>query len=210
MDNTSPKFLESAFSKDFTFTDYEKQQFDFYVHDMGKLAITEGKIIACDPYIYDADPAFAATFPIGEFPVQLAIAKVKDDERVAMARINFSAQQTPVKWEMAIIPGQDLFTLKKGEIFGYPVDAGTAAFMNEASAPLLAAVINEDYGAALADEMEASYKNTWSWLMKKLDDHTIAVFSSGWGDGFYASYIGTDANGNICRLVTDFGVIGEE
>jgi hypothetical protein len=203
-------FLESAFSKDFTFTDYVKQKLDFYVHDMGKLKVTDGKIIACDPFLYNEDPAFDATFPIGEFPVQLAIAKIKDDERVAFARINFSEQQTPVSWQMAIIPGQDLSTLKKGEIFGYPVDAGTAAFMDATAGRALGDLINEDNGDGLADEMEKNYKNTWSSLLKKQDDHTLALFSSGWGDGFYATYIGTDANGNICRLVTDFSVIFEE
>lgn len=39
-------------------------------------------------------------FPIGEFPVQVAIAKQNGDERVAFSRILFSA--APVaKWEMA-------------------------------------------------------------------------------------------------------------
>jgi hypothetical protein len=33
------------------------------------------------------------------------------------------------------------------------------------------------------------------------------MFKSGWGDGFYATYIGYDKSGNICRLVTDFVVI---
>jgi hypothetical protein len=33
------------------------------------------------------------------------------------------------------------------------------------------------------------------------------MFKSGWGDGFYATYIGYDKAGNICRLVTDFVVI---
>lgn len=32
----------------------------------------------------------------------------------------------------------------------------------------------------------------------------MAMFSTGWGDGSYASYIGYDAEGQIARLVTDF------
>ncbi|WP_432774035.1 DUF4241 domain-containing protein [Brevibacillus gelatini] len=33
------------------------------------------------------------------------------------------------------------------------------------------------------------------------------MFSSGWGDGSYASYIGYDADGQIVRLLTDFYLV---
>nr|MCU0910302.1 DUF4241 domain-containing protein [Paracoccaceae bacterium] len=36
---------------------------------------------------------------------------------------------------------------------------------------------------------------------------SMAVFSSGWGDGWYASYWGFDQSGCLCALVTDFGVL---
>jgi hypothetical protein len=35
----------------------------------------------------------------------------------------------------------------------------------------------------------------------------IAMFQSGWGDGFYASYWGLDARGEPVCLVTDFSVL---
>lgn len=204
-----PRFLESAFSKDFTFTDDASQKFDLYVHEMGNIKITDGKIIACDPLMYNDETPYAATFPIGAFPVQLAVAKIKTDERVAFARINFAPAATPVSWELAVIPEQDVSTLKKGEIFGYPVDAGTGCFMDAAAGKLFEDFENEDVDG-LGEEMEESYKDTWSSLLKELKGHTIALFSSGWGDGFYATYIGKDAAGNICRIVTDFGVVFEE
>jgi len=33
------------------------------------------------------------------------------------------------------------------------------------------------------------------------------MFSSGFGDGFYASYFGLDASGEVVALVTDFAVV---
>lgn len=45
-------------------------------------------------------------------------------------------------------------------------------------------------------------------VMKELDGHTIALLSSGWGDGFNAGYIGYDNEGKIGWLVTGFGMIG--
>lgn len=204
-----PRFLEPAFSKDFSFTNDAGQQFKLYVHELGNVKITTGKIIACDPMMYNEEEPFDTTFPIGTFPVQLAIAKIKKDERVAFARINFAPTATPVSWELAIIPGQDVSTLKKGEIFGYPVDAGTGCFIDAAAGELFENFENDDVDG-LGEEMEESYKDTWSALLKELNGHTIALFSSGWGDGFYATYIGKDAAGNICRIVTDFSVVFEE
>jgi hypothetical protein len=204
-----PEILESAFSKDFKYTNAEKQKFTFYVHSMGDLKVTDGKIIACDPFMYNEEVPFEATFPIGAFPVQLAIAKIKSDERVAMARINFNEAATPVTWEMAVMPEQDLANLKKGEIYGYPVDAGTGAFMDAAAGKVFEEYCDNEDIDDVTEEMEKTYKNTWSWLLKEMDGHAVALFSSGWGDGFYASYIGYDADGKICRLVTDFVVMGE-
>lgn len=205
-----PEFLESAFNEGFTHLSWENLPIGFYVLSMGNLKITDGKIIACDPYMYNNEIPFETTFPTGAFPVQLAIAKIKTDERVALARINFDEAAMPVNWQMAVIPGQDLSTLKKGQIFGYPVDAGTGAFMDAAAGKVFEEYCDNEDIDEVTEEMEKSYKNTWSWLLKELDGHAIAMFSSGWGDGFYASYIGFSENGKICRLVTDFGVIGEE
>jgi len=55
--------------------------------------------------------------------------------------------------------------------------------------------------------MEKNYKHTWDWLLWERNDLNVAMLKSGWGDGVYASYIGADINGNICRLVTDFAII---
>ncbi|NOT69817.1 MAG: DUF4241 domain-containing protein [Hyphomicrobium sp.] len=44
-------------------------------------------------------------------------------------------------------------------------------------------------------------------LMQPLGEVNVAMFHSGWGDGFYASYFGYDADGNVAALVTDFATI---
>jgi hypothetical protein len=67
---------------------------------MGQLKIVDGKIIACDPFLYNNDLPFSTTFPVGHFPVQLAVAKIDTDERVAFSRIKF-ADNKPVNWTMA-------------------------------------------------------------------------------------------------------------
>ena len=69
----------------------------------------------------------------GNFPVELAVAQIVDDERVAFARIKFSSE-TPISWTIAVCDGQDVSKLNVDEIFGYGVDAGTGAFMDTSGA----------------------------------------------------------------------------
>ena len=203
-----PKYLEKAFETNFSFADINNKNYDFYVADIGLLKIFEGKIIACDPLLCNNNLPFAAIFPIGQFPVQLAVAKINTDERVGFSRIKFS-EENPKSWAIAVCEGQHIEDLGTDEIFGYGVDAGTGAFMDISGGKEFMKFLLEqqDNYEIIIEEMEKTYKDTWSWLLLDRNDCIVALFSSGWGDGFYATYIGYDSNGNICRLVTNFGVI---
>lgn len=69
--------------------------------------------------------AFNEEFPIGEFPVELAMANISanKDRRVAFVRVKFSDK--PIrKWEFALLPGQAPMPPKSKEIYGYGVDRG--------------------------------------------------------------------------------------
>ncbi|MCG2614113.1 DUF4241 domain-containing protein [Terrimonas sp. NA20] len=203
-----PASLEAAFSEGFTHITGE-HQYSFYTKEICNLHIKEGRIIACDPFLYNDDQPFTAQFPIGSFPVELAIARINDDERVGFARIRFS-QDKPVRWEIAVVEGQDTSTLSSDEIFGYGVDAGTGAFMDASGGKELLSFLKAEYNnfQLLIDALEINDRDTWSWLEWQQNGANAAIFSSGWGDGVYATYIGYDANDRICRLVTDFCVIG--
>ncbi len=203
-----PKHLETAYDKGFTYKDESNNIYKLYSHEIGNLKIVEGKIIACDPFLYNNDLPFATIFSTGSFPVELAIAQIDDDERVAFARIKFS-NETPFSWTIAACEGQDISKLNNDEIFGYGVDAGTGAFMDTSGAKEFMNFLTEQENnfQILIDEMGKNYKHTWDWLMWERNNINIAMFKSGWGDGFYATYIGHDKTGSICRLVTDFAVI---
>lgn len=118
---------------------------------------------------------------------------------------------------MARTASQDPRSLEAGETFGYPVDAGTGAF---ADGGALAAL--NRLALAGPDETE---RMTERWISqgeagaKALGlPHGFALtvsegggdmvmFSSGWGDGFYASWVGADSTGRPVAVVTDFAVI---
>ena len=100
-----PKYLEDAFEINFSFIDSTENKYDFYVADLGELKIVEGKIIACDPLLYNNNSPFNPIFPVGHFPVQLAVAKISSDERVGFSRIKFSDEK-PTSWAIAVCEGQ--------------------------------------------------------------------------------------------------------
>jgi len=203
-----PSFLEAAFLDGYSYRKDIISNYNFYIVDIGLLYVPTGKIIGCDPFLFNEDKPFNVDFPIGRFRIELAVAKINNDERVGFARIKFS-DNNPLRWSMAVDDGQNIEDLKPGDIYGYGVDAGTGSFMDASAGQEFTGfyIEKDDNYLVLIDEMEKTYKDTWSWLLWERNGFNVAMFSSGWGDGLYASYIGYDVDNNICRLVTDFGLL---
>jgi hypothetical protein len=55
-----------------------------------------------------------------------------------------------------------------------------------------------------SDEMDTVYQPTRSWVRIDTPFGGVVMFSSGFGDGCYASL---DASGEVVALVTDFAVV---
>ena len=203
-----PSFLEDAFTSGFSSTDSDGDKYVFAPTSIGNLKVIDGKIIACDPLCMYIEDPFTADFPLGQFPVDLAIATINnDDQRTGFARIRFSDAK-PVKWDYALTEGQDPKDLSKDEFFGYGVDSGTGAFMDTSGFDEFEELYkDEELFSTIPDRLEQSYQDTRSWLMWEGQNSNGALFSTGYGDGLYGSYIGYDAKGMICRLVTDFGLL---
>lgn len=204
-----PDLFETAFFEGTT-TISHSLQLSFFAVDIGKLNIESGKMIACDPIMMHAAEPFVQQFPVGRFPVQLAIAKIKTDERVAFSRILFS-EEPVAKWEFALLPGQKQAPLDDTSFYGYGVDAGLGLFIDEKSNEAFNVIANKDqtmWTYAFITRPDQHYRATWQYSLFNFDDHSLACFSTGWGDGHYGTYVGYDAKGNICRLLTDFGLIG--
>lgn len=183
---------------------------DIELRSIGEILIRTGEIVACDPLVFPDQPAFARKTPIGRFPVDLFIAHYEDgDQRIAAARLQF-APGMPSFWELAVTEAQDISTLQPGEIFGYAVDAGMGSFMDLEAAERLRFRMSEeeDFFLEIIDRMDENYESTRSWTTFKLGDDGLdfAAFSSGGGDGFYASYWGLSSDGLKC-LVTDFRML---
>ncbi len=224
------KVLEDVFKEGFhleqvKFWRGQRRNLAFYTESIGELRVTTGKIVADDPYSLIESTPFVQEFPTGSFRVELSIARITDpqadrglaaDERVAFARIIFSDAPV-VSWEGAereFSPEADPNNLYEQARWGFAVDSGTGSYLDargyrwlaeqqELDNPELAQELMEAWETAAMDNFRANR----SWLMTELETgDNMAIFSSGFGNGVYHSYIGYAADGSCAQLVTDFNV----
>ena len=183
------------------------------VTDLGTIRLPSGRVIAVDPYIAYGLVPFDRRVPPGSYPVRLWFDRA-EPTRPALAELRLNAC-TPVFWHNAAPEGHSLLGLAPGEGYGVAVDAGASSF---APPEFFETFGRIDDGAM---EGEAYFEFAEGPLfdlafpddtgiprdfLVQHDGQDMAVFSAGWGDGFYFSHWGFDAMGCPCALVTDFGV----
>ena len=168
--------------------------------ECARLALPTGRLVAADAPDLPAAKPFKSTFPLGEHPVVLTVARYEDkDERVAAARVQF-AKGTVTSWEEAN-PSMIL------------VDSGTAAFCDAAVVRDLSKMLKKDQTAFLnriERAIDDNYRDTRSHadlrLPTRSGPHLIAC-SSGFGDGGYGAYLGYGAKKQLLCLLLDFGLL---
>ena len=170
-----------------------------------ELVLTSGRLVAHDPTWIEDQPAYDIDLPVGTFPVTQSIVRWVDDPqhtRVAAARVTFRDVE-PVSWEPALRPGQDTRLLGDKEFFGFGVDAGLGCFVDAEGVAAAKEAIGWDFEMFMGVDAEHPMK-------LDLDGgHTMVVFSSGWGDGSYPSWIGRSAEGDVVCLVADLLVVSD-
>ena len=175
---------------------------EFDVVRLPPLRVGSGRITACDGFILKGTP-FSRPVPNGRHDLTLGIAVLGHDERVAFARVAF-ADAPAVRWVMATVAGEDLATLPAGKRFGYGVDYAKGCLADTAALAVVDA-------ADLLGEMDGAagevYRPSREWLTLTAGKGSVAVFSSGFGDGYYSSYFGFDAADRLVALLTDFDVV---
>jgi hypothetical protein len=213
-----PEVLSGAFEPGFVGEAGEKR-YPIRVIRIGAMEIASGRVLLVDPFLMSThDQCLALAVPLGRHPVDLAVADAGESgQRVALARLLLSTAQ-PVRWEMAVTDEQDVATLNGDQVFGYDVDAGAGAFVDAAVPAWLEteypsadfdrySTLQDDWqtrGEAMAESLGIPYGFA---LIERLGPGEAAMFSSGWGDGHYASWVGYDADDLPAAIVTDFAVI---
>ncbi len=196
-----PELFEASFF-DSTKVLYLGDVFIFSVKQVGILHVESGKLVTCDPINIGVTAPFTQNFPIGNFPVQLALQEEGNYQEPAFARVLFSDKPV-VRWEDAITPGQQHYALTDSIIHCYSVDAGMGVFIDS----IAATYFNQLSSANPGDLWDKAFMNgTPLGYMYSFSSHNLACFTTGAGDGCYGTFIGFDADGNPCRLLTDFGL----
>lgn len=192
---------------------------------IGDVNLPTGRIIASDPFFTDGQQPFSRTVVPDKYPVYIHVAEIdKLHHRIAYAKIKFRPEEA-TKWILALtddLTEEELKDLGEDEFYGFPVESGLAAFLDEeTNAQFIAKMdaLEESqpdanyYDEVLAEEFRKySGKNTFSRELGDWNDHHVSedsdnnliMFASGWGDGYYPAYWGLNDNGDTVELVIDF------
>lgn len=189
-------------------------------YEVGEIHLSSGKIVASDPLISPDHTAFTQEFPKGSF--QVLVHKERESNCIAYAEIVFDKNQIAENWVLAICDHQNTKDLKEGEIFGYPVESGMGSFMDKDAQTSLnnleqelfhkkgadfLGIYEEFFHAHFFDEKGAIDQFA---ILKPYDDKkdNIIAFETGYGEGFYASYIGYSKDNQPVKLISEFIEIG--
>lgn len=187
--------------------------------DAGKIDLPTGRIVACDPILTNDMKAFTTNFPKGEFPV--LIHKERESNCVAYVEVIFSDDHI-TDWKLATTEEQNVKELKAEEIFGYPVESGMGCLMDLETQDDLNH-LEENLFQKKGDDFMGIYEEFFHQHFfdekgaidqfaiiqpneKKIG--TIFAFETGYGEGFYASYIGFGKDQQPKKIITEFIEIG--
>ena len=186
-------------------TDRGENTYTFETISIGKIKIETGEIIACDPSFMQDGRPFTDKFPIGNFNVELAIAKIPvNNNRVAFSRIVFSNKPV-AKWTYATRNNEKKIPINDSTLYGFPVDAGMAIYVDKSGRDKFNTYDFNEWQKVFITKMYEK-ENTYGYV-HDFESHNLAAFSTGYGDGYYGSFIGLDKDGKICRLVSDLGIL---
>ena len=213
-----PEVLTGAFEPGFV-GQADDERYPIRVVRIGEADITSGRVILADPFLMSTrDLPLALSVPPGRYPVDLAVADAGDrGQRVALARLLIS-EEPPIHWSMAVTDEQDPTSLEGDSIFGYGVDTGTGAFIDAAVPAWLQGKYPPSEAAGYSDLMDDWQTRGEATapdigipygfaLVEPVGPGGAAMFSSGWGDGHYASWVGYGQDHRPVVIVTDFAVI---
>ena len=206
--------IKKLFSKNFV----ENPLLETY--EAGEIYISSGFIVASDPLISPDHSAFTQEFPKGNF--QVLVHKERESNCVAYAEIVFDKSKIAENWTLALGDNQNIKDLKEGEVFGYPVESGMVSFMDKDAQASLNSLEQELFHKKGADFMgiyEEFFHSHFFDENGAIDQFSIlkpynnkkenfVAFETGYGEGFYASYIGYSRDNQPIKLISEFIEIG--
>ena len=183
--------------------------------EAGNIVLTSGKLVSSDPLITSEMPPFMTDFPIGEFPV--LVHKEIESNCIAYVEMVFKKAEIAT-WKLATSDGQNMTELEEGEIYGFPVESGMGCLMDfETQENLI--LLEQHLFKRKGEEFMGIYEeffhehffqeegavNQYAFLKPHEEKPgNLLAFETGYGEGFYASYIGFDKNEIPVKVVCEF------
>lgn len=199
--------------------------YDIIVHrrSIGDLVLPSGRLIACDPLMtLDSEP-FDLELAPGSYPAHLIIPEMRDEKLIAYAVLTIRPTDVH-RWEIAPLPAGDdngIFDAGDGDD-GYPVQSSLGAFLDRDTASALLSyhqlVMPEDndFERHLWGRIHRRRRRNVGWATLDLhrdfqlpfrDGRNVLAYDAGFGEGYYTTYVGYDADDEISSIVTDFEVL---
>jgi hypothetical protein len=180
------------------------------VRQAGLLQLPSGRLVVADPAWLDAtlEPFTVAVDP-GVYPVILAVIHFKDGpahQRVAAARLVVRTEPVAT-WELALRPGQDPRLLSDNELFGFAVDSGTACLHDAAVTAVMVGMVTDAWEGFVDAHGDKLFRNQPAEVIDPGSGANLIAFHSGWGDGYYPTWIGRTAAGQVACFVADMLVL---
>ncbi|MFI1996489.1 DUF4241 domain-containing protein [Actinoplanes sp. NPDC020271] len=183
-------------------------------HPLGVLKLPTGRLAAFDPGVTDEeDEPFSVTLAPGDYRVTAWVTVLEKEDREwqrRVAALQLVVRDEPVvSWELALVDSDEPDQLEPGEFFGYGVDTGAGAFADLGVSRLLAEWDSEDFEEAFdPDEFpEEPVPGHFDQVVDEDSGANVIMVESGWGDGYYPTYVGRTESGEVAAFVTDFLVV---
>lgn len=209
---SSPMWANKAFTPGASLKTKD-EMVQFSEQNVGELSLPSGKVVASDVFFSSLGQLpLNKSVPSGKYPVSILIARYFSSgaQNIAFAKITFNKAPI-VSWELATTDSDTGFGSKTVHS-RYPVDSGTGCFTDLETAKEMSRLadtssLNDRIIAALGASTPPGCNNADILIS---EGRNLICFSSGFGDGSYASYWGLDADGKVCALVTDFDLLSND
>ena len=190
---------------------------------LGELHMPTGSLVACDPVDGLETEPFETELQPGDYSVVIYGAQMRDETLCAYAALHVTDAE-PERWELATVQDEELDPLADEGEPGYPVGSSLGSFMDARVAKVLMdythSVMPDDdeFRRALRGSIHRRIDNVgFGWANIDLmsdakvpqadSSMNMVAFESGYGPGTYSTYLGYDADDELCRVVTDFEVL---
>lgn len=205
----------------------DQQTLELQVINCGSLEVPSGRLVVCDPFAAMSPGGNNyIQIPPGKYPVKVTLADVSEhlDQshlREAYATVVVSEESEVRRSFHHLLPEGEAVPdgLDAEEYIGFPVDSGTACFVDDTV--IASGMPNPDTWYETV--FDNGSNDSWFYRMdnpneiregianivlpKAKNGENIVIIHSGWGDGVYPVIVGYDAYGKIARVHIDFLVV---